>query len=50
MSPETARAVLWFSEVMPGVVRHRERLRHRGDRVQSAELDRQPAEPAQATP
>jgi len=44
VSPETARAVLWFSEVMPGVVRHRERFLAAVTAVR-AELDRQPAEP-----
>ena len=44
VSPETARAVLWFSEVMPGVVRARERFLAAVTAVR-AELDRQPAEP-----
>lgn len=44
VSPETARGVLWFSEVMPGVVRGRERFLAAVTAVR-AELDRQPAEP-----
>ena len=44
VSAETARAVLWFSEVMPDVVRHREQFLAAVATVR-AELDRQPAEP-----
>ncbi|MDB4931970.1 MAG: Serine protease, subtilase family, partial [Myxococcaceae bacterium] len=44
VSPETARGVLWFSEVMPGIVRNRERFLAAVTAVR-AELDRQPAEP-----
>ncbi|MDO9022960.1 MAG: S8 family serine peptidase [Myxococcales bacterium] len=44
VSPETARGVLWFTEVMPGVVRARERFLAAVTAVR-AELDRQPAEP-----
>ena len=40
VSPETARAVLWFSEVMPGVVSHRETFLAAVAAVR-AELDRQ---------
>jgi hypothetical protein len=45
VSPDTARGVLWFSEVMPGVVRARETFLAAVAAVR-AELDAQPAEPA----
>ncbi len=44
VSAETARAVLWFSEVMPDVVRHREQFLAAVATVR-AELDRLAAEP-----
>ena len=44
VSPETARGVLYFSEVLPGIVRNRERFLAAVAAVR-AELDRQPAEP-----